>query len=978
MAEQPAPSPRRLPQAVGAPEPRNVRFSFAGRQRSAQEGDTIASALAAEGVDVLTHSFKYHRPRGILCADGRCPNCMVDVDGRPNVRACVTPVAEGMRVRPQNAWPSMRVDLLSLTDRFDRLLPVGFYYKTFIRPRFLWPLYERVLRGAAGLGKVDPKGHPDMHQRRRNLHADVVVIGGGPAGCLAALEAAASGASVVLVDDQADLGGHLRIRTRPIHGDARVDGLSGRAAASSLAHLVAADPRIRHLARATAIGIYEGRLVAVSQGETFIHVRAGQVVAATGAHERPLLFHDNDRPGIMLASAILRLRWLHDVRIGRRVVVVTDDDHGWRQAAELLAAGFEVTGLLDIRAEGSKSTTSREGAEEVRRAGVEIHHGATVLAARGTSRVTGLSFRTADGVERSIEGDLVALAARPEPVISLLSQEGVQPRWDDRIGDFVPGDLTPGMHTAGHVNGPLPDALVLAEGSIVGRVAASAAGHDFRNGSTALPVAHQRAVADALAAVEPRPAVQTPGGRKQFLCVCEDVTVKELQQGVKEGFGSLELMKRYSTVTMGPCQGKMCHGLAARVQAQFTGATPAQTGLTTSRPPFQPVSLASLAGPHLARTRRTAMHERHEALGATWTDMGDWKRPLHYGDVAAECLAVHRAAGLIDVSTLGKLNVQGTDAGEFLDWLHPNRFSDLKVGRVRYRAMLDDAGIILDDGAVARLGPERFLVSTTTGNIDAVDQWFGWWLAGGPRRVAVTDVTGQYAAVNLAGPNAREIMQRVISLDVSRQAMPYLAAAQGDVAGVPAIILRIGFVGELGYEIHVPADYGAHLWDALMDAGRDLGLRPFGVEAQRVLRLEKQHAIVGQDTDALSNPIEAGMGWVVKADKPDFIGRDASLVVEARGPRLVLTGIEIVGNDLPAEGASILREGSNTGIGRITSAKWSPMLERGIALGWVDVADATEGNRVTLRLGVGKAGGTTVGRIRTRPFYDPAGERLRA
>jgi sarcosine oxidase subunit alpha len=358
--------------------------------------------------------------------------------------------------------------------------------------------------------------------------------------------------------------------------------------------------------------------------------------------------------------------------------------------------------------------------------------------------------------------------------------------------------------------------------------------------------------------------------------------------------------------------------------------------------------------------------------------MGDWKRPLHYGDVAAECVAVHQAAGLIDVSTLGKLDVQGPDAAEFLDWIHPNRFSDLKVGRVRYRAMLDDAGIILDDGTVARLGPERFFVSTTTGNIDAVDQWFGWWLAGGPRRVGIADVTSQYAAVNLAGPNARAIMARVTSLDVSREAMPYLAAAQGDVAGIPAIILRIGFVGEVGYEIHVPADYGSHLWDALMDAGRDLGLRPFGVEAQRVLRLEKQHAIVGQDTDALSNPIEAGMGWVVKADKPDFIGRDASLAVEARGARMILTGIEIVGTDLPAEGSSILREGTTSAIGRITSAKWSPTLERGIALGWVDAADATDGNRVTIRMGVGKAGATTVGRIRTQPFYDPTGERLRA
>ena len=974
----PQPSSRRLPPAEGAAPRRRVRFSFDGRRQAAEDGDTIASALAANGVDVITHSFKYHRPRGILCADGRCPNCLVDVDGQPNVRACVTPVTDGMRVRPQNVWPAMRADLLSLTDRFDRLLPVGFYYKTFIRPRFLWPLYERVLRHAAGLGKVDPKGHPDLHPRRRNLHAGVVVIGGGPAGCLAALEAAAAGSHVVLVDDQADLGGHLRIRMRPVRGDARVDGLAGRDAAARLAELVAAEPRITHLARATAIGIYEGRLIAISQGETFIHVRADQIVVATGAHERPLLFHDNDRPGIMLAGAILRLRWLHDVRIGRRVVVVTDDDHGWRQATELMAAGFEVVALLDARPEDAAAGAFADGAEALRRSGVDVRHDATVLSARGTNRVTGLRYRTAAG-EADVSCDLVAIAARPEPVISLLSQDGVRPRWDESIGDFVPGELTPGLHAAGHVTAPLPDDLVMAAGTLTGRAAAAAAGGGPGAGALAEALrTHERAVADAVAAVPARPSLQVPGGRKQFLCVCEDVTVKEIAQGAKEGFGSLELMKRYSTVTMGPCQGKMCHGLAARVQAQVTGSTPAQTGLTTSRPPFQPVTLASLAGPHISRIRRTAMHDRHEALGATWTDMGDWKRPLHYGDVTAEVRAVHAAAGLIDVSTLGKLEVQGPDAGAFLDWLHPNRFSDLAVGRVRYRAMLDDAGIILDDGAVARLAPERFFVSTTTGNLDAVDQWFGWWLAGAPRRVAVTDVTGHFAALNLAGPNAREIMRRVTSLDVSREAMPYLAAVQGDIAGVPAIILRIGFVGEVGYEIHVPADYGAHLWDALMDAGRDLGLRPFGVEAQRVLRLEKQHAIVGQDTDALSNPVEAGMGWLVKADKPDFIGRDASLAVAARGARQVLTGIEIVGQDLPAEGAAIVREGTATPIGRVTSVKWSPTLDRGIALGWLDAGEATEGNRVTIRMGVGKAGATTVGRVRTKPFYDPAGERLRA
>jgi len=958
--------------AAEAAPAKPVRFTFDGRRRTGRAGDTIGSALVADGVEVLSRSFKYHRPRGVYCAAGRCASCLVNVDGMPNVRACVTPLREGMRVRSQNAFPSLGMDVMSLTDRFDRFLPVGFYYKTFIRPRFLWPLYERILRRAAGIGKIDPKATPDLHVRKRHVFADVAVVGGGPAGCLAALEAAAGGARVVLIDDQPELGGHLRISNQPVQGDARIAGLSGREAAVRLAALVAAEPRIETLSSATAVGFYEGRLLGVDQGATFLRVRTPQVVIATGAAERPMLFHDNDRPGIMLASGALRLGWLQGVRAGRRCVVITDDDHGWRQAVELLDAGIAVVALADSRA-GAGGEPAQ--AARLRAAGVEILTATSAAAALGRDRVTGIRLKTPDGA-RTIACDLVAIAARPEPLIALLSQEGITPRWDERVGEFVPGALSPGLQAAGHVNGPLGEELAAADGAMAGRTAAAAIG---KAGLTVLDdaavAAHGTAVAAALASL-PEPAGLSAGvGRKQFVCLCEDVTIKEMKQGFREGFGSFETMKRYSTVTMGPCQGKMCQALASRTHARLAGTDIARSGLTTARPPYQPVTLAALAGPHLSRTRRTAMHERHDELGATWIDMGDWKRPLHYGDVVREVRAVREAAGLIDVSTLGALDIQGADAGEFLDWLHPNRFSDLKVGRVRYRAMLDDAGIILDDGAVARLGDQRFFLSTTTGNLDAVDQWLRWWLAGSSRDVTVTDVTGHYASVNLAGPRAREIMARVTDLDVSREAMPYLAAAEGLVAGVQAVILRIGFVGELGYEIHIPADYATHLWDAMTQAGRDLGLRPFGVEAQRVLRLEKQHAIVGQDTDALSNPIEAGMGWVVKGDKPDFIGRAASLAVTAREPRQVLTGIEIVGTDLPAEGAAIVRDGA--AIGRVTSCKWSPTLERGIALAWLAAADAVEGQKVTMRLGVGRAGDTTVGRVRTRPFYDPDGERLR-
>jgi len=966
---------RRLPAPAGRDLRRDetAEFTFDGQGHTACGGDTVASALAADGVDVLSRSFKYHRPRGVLCASGRCPNCLVDVDGEPNVRACVTEVRPGMRVRSQNAWPSLRTDLLSLTDRFDRLFPIGFYYKTFIRPRAFWPLYEGVLRRVAGLGRIDIKARPELHPRKRHLHAAVVVVGGGPAGCLAALEAAAAGVRIILIDDGTSLGGHLRLRLRPVAGDPRIAGLSGPDAADRLTELVAAEPRIEVLSRATAIGLYDGGLVGVAQGTTFVRIRAGRIVLATGAAERPLMFDANDRPGVMLASAVLRLAHLHAVRAGRRVVVVTDDDHGWRQAVELLAAGLTVSTLVDLR-----PGTPDVGGDEIASlasADVEVLTGATVLGTTGGRRVRALRIRAADGTERSLDTDLVAMAARPEPVVTLAAQAGLPLAYEPRLAEWIPSQGRADVLVTGHVTGLTDDALIAAGGVLAGRLAASGAGAS--GSAESAEVAEHRARVEAAIEALPEPTpTAMPVGRKAFVCLCEDVTAKELVQGVKEGFASLETLKRYSTITMGPCQGKQCHGNANRVTAAIRGVPREVVGLTTYRPPVQPVPLGVLAGPHLHPVRRTALHDRHDDAGATWMDMGDWKRPLHYGDVDAEIRAVHARVGLIDVSTLGKLDVRGRDAAAFLDWLHPNRFSDLKVGRIRYRAMTDDAGIILDDGTVARLGDDRFLITTGTGSLDAVDGWFRWWLAASDRRVDVTNVTARYAAMNLAGPRARDVLASLTDVDVSPDGLRYLDAREGLVAGVPTVILRIGFVGELAYELHAPADRAVHLWDALLAAGADAGIVPFGVEAQRVLRLEKQHAIVGQDTDALSDPRGAAMSWLIKGDRPDFIGRDTLAALAEHGLRDVLTGFEMIGTAVPAEGAAVVLDGKP--IGRVTSSKWSPTLDRAIGLAWVPADLAVEDQALTIRLGTGREGASAPAVVRTRPFYDPAGERVRS
>ncbi len=803
-----------------------VGFTFDGKRHAGFGGDTIASALVAGGVTMLSRSFKYHRPRAVLCAAGRCPNCLVEVDGIPNVRACVTPVEAGMRVRSQNAWPSLRFDLLSLADRFDRMLPVGFYYKTFIRPRRIWPLYEAVLRRVAGLGRINPESRPALGQRKRHAWCDVAVIGGGPAGCFAAIAAAENDARVMLIDDGVRLGGHLRLQTRPVSGDPRLEGLAGQAAAHRLDELVRGEPGIEILRESTAVGIYEGGLVAAVRDTLLTRIRARRIIVATGAAERPAMLGGNDRPGVMLASGILRLAHLQGVRPGARAVVVTDDDHGWRQAVELVAAGFEVVALLHTRRQQPRPMNDDAF-------GGEVLAGVTVLEALGRSRVTGLRLRTSTGSSRNIACDLVAMALRPEQVVALAAQAGVALRYEDRIGEWIPDPEADGaVLVAGDVTASPSEALALRGAILAGR---RAAGRGYDDAAVA---AHEAEVTAARSAITPPPNMTLPAGHKPFVCLCEDVTAKELVQGVDEGFTSLETLKRYSTVTMGPCQGRQCHGNVARLHAAIRRISPAESGLTTFRPPFASVPLAVVAGPHLGPIRRTALHDRHADAGAVWMDMGDWKRPLHYGDVDGECRAVRQGVGLIDISTLGKLDVRGRDAGEFLDWLHPNRFSDLRIGRVRYRAMLDDGGIILDDGTVARLGETRFFVSTGTGNLEPVDAWLRWWLATGDRRVDVADVTSPFAAMNLAGPAAREVLARVSEIDLSHGALPYLGVAQGRVGGVAAILLRIGFVGELAYEIHVPADYAAHVWDVLMAAGADAGIRPFGVEAQRVLRLE--------------------------------------------------------------------------------------------------------------------------------------------
>ena len=937
-----------------------IEFEFEGRHIAAHEGDTIGSALAAAGVEILSRSFKYHRPRGLLCVAGNCPNCLMTVDGIPNVRTCVTRVRAGMRVSRQNAWPSVDHDAGAVLDRMDRLLPVGFYYKAFHRPKVLWEVMRPLVRRVAGLGSVDVSSDGGPTYRHRNMHTDVAVVGGGPAGMAAALEAAAVGFDVMLIDDQPALGGHLRYdATHYTNIDGLGDG-TGQEVASSLRERVAAQDGIQILSDATAFGFYQGNLLAILWGDEAIQLRAGRVVIATGAFEVPMQFKNNDLPGVMLASGAMRLLKLYGVSPGKRAVVATADDSGYSAALGLLDAGVAVEAVVDMRADPGAS----EAADAVRARGVDVLTGHRVLSAGGTKRVSRITVAAPDSSERVLRCDLVCMAGVQQPATGLfLQQPGAAVEYDEELGESVPVRLPDGVFVAGDITGLHDLRIAVAQGAAAGRQAA-------RDGNEGAPLLNAL-VRDYRAGMRPANVFSGQGHKKEFICFCEDVSIKDIDVAVGEGFGDIQTLKRYTTATMGPCQGKMCHRAFVEATAGRTGLSITDTGATTARPPAQGVPLGALAGPGHMPRKRTALDGVHRAAGAEMVEVGPWLRAHNYGSPNDEALAVRERVGIIDVSTLGKLDVQGPDAGALLDRVYTHRFSNLREGHIRYGLLCGENGAIMDDGTVTRFADDHYFVTTTTGNVDAIEDWFNWWLAGTGMEVFVTNVTSSYAAINVAGPRARETLIKLTDVDLSTGGLGYMRSVRGAVAGVPCIFLRIGFVGEAGWELHFPPEYAEHMWGALMDAGAEFGIAPFGLEAQRVLRLEKGHIIVGQDTDAATDPLDAGMRWAVRFDKPDFIGRGGLVANRARPTKEKLVGFVMSDGFVPEDGQPVVEDG--VPIGRVTSSRMSPTLGRGFGLAWVPEKLAREGAEILIRSG----GNDWPAVVTMEPVYDPDGLRLR-
>ncbi|TXT38574.1 MAG: soxA [Planctomycetota bacterium] len=940
----------------GTTQPESIEFEFDGHRVRAESGQSVAGALHAAGEHIVSRSFKYHRPRGLLCMSGRCPNCICTVDGTPNVRICTQAAKPGMVVKSQNAWPSVKFDLLRIFDKLHRFMPVGFYYKRMYKPRWMWPVWEKFIRRIAGLGTINREHGAEGVYDKQNLFTDVAVIGGGIAGLNAALAAAESGVTVTLIDEQSALGGHLRhdpelaesvVGWPPsavLHDPSQKrTAEGGHPTVGELIRRVHEHPAITVISSAGVFGCYEGNYLGIQQGQRMIRLRAAQVIVATGCWERPLVFENNDLPGVMLASGVQRLLHLDHCQFPGEAVVVTDNAQGYRVAKQLKAAGTRVTTIVDVRDNPPEALD-----------GIRTFRGHTIILANGSRHVNGAVIAPLAGHPRqTLSCRWIVQAVGFTPANSLLYQNGCKLRYDESLDQAVVIQHAPAMYSAGAVNGFHDPRHAALDGQQAGAEAAVPL-------SQSLPSCHY---------------VAPSGAKKKFVCLCEDVTEKDICDAIDEGYSNIETLKRYSTVSMGPCQGKMCQSASIAICARHNGQSIAVTGVTTARPPEQPLPLGVLAGRtlHFSLVRRTPMHAWHEKAGAKMGDAGNWKRPQVYSSVTQEYEAVRQRAGVIDVSTLGKIELRGVDVVQFLEFIYPNRFANLKVGRVRYGVICDDAGILLDDGTIARLGDDRFFLTTTTGNADAIDSWFRWWLASRPQwDVRMTNVSGSYAAMNLAGPRSREVLKKLTDVDLSSDAMPYLAASECTIAGVFAIVLRIGFVGELGYEIHVPSQFGLHVWEAIMEAGREFSIAPFGLEAQRVLRLEKKHLLPGIDTDALSNPLEADMPWIVKLDKEDFIGKESLARAQQRGDRNKLVGFRLSESVVPDLASLVLCDGKLGG--RITSCGYSPAVGGTIGLAWVPANLARNGQTIQIQVN----GRLIPAVVQDEPFYDPAGAKLKS
>ncbi len=961
----------------------SVPFSFDGKTYNAHPGDTLASALLANDVRLMGRSFKYHRPRGVFTAGSEEPNAIFEIGKGaaqlPNTRATTQEVYTGLEARSQNRWPNLNFDVMSFTDLLSPFLGAGFYYKTFMWPHNFWlKIYEPVIRRAAGLGRISGKADPAKYDKAWAF-CDLLVVGSGPAGLMAAMAAGKAGAKVILAEEDFLAGGRLNAE------NLEVAGKSGADWAAETVEKLRAMKNVTVMTRATVTGAYDGGTYGALQRvsnhmaqaggapqQIFWRIVAKQVILAAGAHERPIAFPNNDRPGIMLASAVRTYLHRFGVSSGARVAVFSNNDDGIQTVRDLLAAGVEVAALIDTRKDINPDLDC------------PVMTGSKIVDTKGYLGLKSISVQREDGTETQITADCLAIAGGWNPSVHLSSHMGKKPVWRDDICAFVPvAGAIPDMHYAGATAGEFSTHAALKSGLEAAKTALAALGITPKR--LTLPKIENMPIEN------PAP-MHVEGKGRAWLDFQNDVTVKDIKQAHRENFRSVEHMKRYTTLGMATDQGKTSNMAALAVMAELTGQSIPQTGTTMFRPPFSPVQMGALAGrnvgKHFLPERRLTSDGFSRENGADWVEAGLWLRPSLFKQAGEtrwrqacdrEVNMVRNTVGICDVTSLGKIDVQGPDAAKFLDLLYVNKMSTLKTGKIRYGAMLREDGLVMDDGTVARLADLHYLVTTTTGAAGQVmaHMEFCSQCLWPELDVHFTSVTEQWAQFAVAGPLARELLNGLLETPIDNDVMPYMSCGHVQLGGIAARLFRISFSGEHAYEIAVPAGYGAGLMAVLAQAARELGGGVYGLEALSVLRIE-QGFLTHAEIDGRMTADDLGLGRMIA--QKDFIGRE---MMERQGlttNRQQLVGLKPVGTVKQiVQGAVTVDVGAEAVadnlLGHVSSACFSPTLGHCIALGFVVNGRARIGEQVRavdLTQGI-----DTLCEITSPVFVDPKGERLR-
>lgn len=979
-----------------------IRFKFDGREYSAYQGDTLASALLANGVRLVGRSFKYHRPRGVIGIGVEEPSAMVRLRAgaraEPNVRVTEVELYDGLEASSQHCWPTVSLDFGSLINFLSPVFPAGFYYKTFMWPASKWMLYERFIRKAAGLGRAATEHDPDTYSKSYEF-CDVLVVGAGPAGLAAALSAAKSAARVIVVDESPEFGGRLRF------DDESIDGESAEQWAGQTYRQLTAMPNVQFRLRTTAFGFYDQNLVAAleraadhasqpAQGQPrhrLLSIRAGQVVLATGAIERLIPFGCNDKPGVMLASAVRGYARKYSVVCGKKIVVFTNNDSAYATVAALRDAGAAVAAVVDSRLQ-SPGELALEQLGDAR-----LIQGSAVLETRGFRSVRAVRVGRLDtgesvaGKSQSIDCDLLCVSGGWTPTVHLFSHAQGRLEYDEDIGAFVPGENKPAIHTAGSITGAFSLSACLAQGARAGIESARQAGFDATESGAQPPIAPERTAA----AMQPLWKVPQAKKRKakRFVDIQNDVTVEDIELAHSEGYISVEHLKRYTTLGMGTDQGRTSNVNGLANLALLREAEIPAVGHTTFRPPYTPVSLGALAGGefgrHLSPVRRSPLHDWHVRNLAHMQNSGAWQRPAYYARtgermqdaIMRETRHVREKVGITDVSSLGKIDVQGRDAAEFLERIYINRWKSLPVGRVRYGLMLREDGFVFDDGTSTRLSENEFYMTTTTVNAGPVLEHMEIYAqtVWPELHVHMTSISDQWAGMALAGPFSRDVLAVLIGEEeAGNDSLPYMGVSRARIADVPVLVFRVSFSGELGYEIHMPSKQAELVWETVFGAGASWDIAPYGLEAMTVLRIEKGH-VVSAELNGRTTAADLGFERMMKTEG-DYVGRRlaqrSALVANGRKQ---LAGIQSIDGSPIPRGAQIIAERSHgnptQSSGYVTSACYSPNLDREIGLALI--ADGRQVFGKTMYASSPLTGREVPVEVVHHIFVDPQGERVR-